>query len=233
MPKRKAKFPRARHRAGAHEEIEIKLRVADASALRLRLEELRAREIIPRTFESNILFDTPSRNLIRGDRLIRVRIERPSAYGGKIESPQTGTAILTYKGPSRSAQDSRTAVTRRKERIRFKIRDEVEVVVSNPEQMSTILGALGLRPTFRYEKFRTTYKLPGIRGMKVEFDETPIGLFLELEGSAAAIDRAARLLGYSQYDYVTESYGALYIAECRHRGEKATNMVFPPTNKLY
>ena len=66
----------------------------------------------------------------------------------------------------------------------------------------------------------------------MEFDETPIGLFLKLEGGASAIDRAAALLGYSNHDYVTQSYGALYIAECRHRGEKASNMLFRPTKKL-
>jgi adenylate cyclase class IV len=107
------------------------------------------------------------------------------------------------------------------------------VVVSNPEQMSAILGVLGLSPTFRYEKFRTTYKLPGIRTLNVEFDETPIGQFLELEGDISAIDRAAGLLGYSQYDYVTESYGALYIADCRRKGRKPAHMVFPPTRKLH
>lgn len=233
MPKSKVKFRRTQSRAHTHEEIEIKLRVANASALRLRLKQLRALEIIPRTFESNTLYDTASRNLMRRGRLIRIRIERPSGRARKNVSPRTGNAILTYKGPSRSARDSRASLSKRTKRARFKIRDEAEVVVSNPVQMSTILGALGLRPTFRYEKFRTTYQLPGIWGLKVEFDETPIGLFLELEGTAAAIDRAAKMLGYSQYDYVTESYGALYVAECRHRREKATNMVFRPTNKLY
>ncbi len=214
------------------QEVEIKLRVADPSALRLRLKKLRAREIIPRTFESNTLYDTPSRNLIRGDRLIRIRIERPCPHAGKMGPPRTENAILTYKGPSRTAKDSRASLSKRTKRARFKIRDEVEVIVNSSEQMSAILGALGLRPTFRYEKFRTTYQLPGIRALKVEFDETPIGLFLELEGGATAIDRAARLLGYSQYDYMTQSYGALYVAECRHRGEKATDMVFRPIQKL-
>jgi adenylate cyclase class 2 len=232
MPKSKAKFRRAHSRAHTHEEIEVKLRVADASALHLRLRQLRARKIIPRTFESNTLYDTASRNLIRGGRLIRIRIERPSAHARKINSSEMGTAILTFKRPSRSAQDSQTTVSKRNERTRFKIRDEAEVFVSNPDQMSAILGALGLHPMFRYEKFRTTYKLPGIRVLKVEFDETPIGLFLELEGAASAIDRAARLLGYSQCDYVTQPYGALYIADCRRKRRKPAHMVFPLTKKL-
>lgn len=94
--------------------------------------------------------------------------------------------------------------------------------------MGQILNGLGLHPAFRYEKFRTTYALPGIRGLKVELDETPIGIFLELEGPPSGIDRAARLLGYARNDYLKESYGALYLADCRRRGRKPGDMLFPP-----
>ena len=58
--------------------------------------------------------------------------------------------------------------------------------------MARILRALGLHPVFRYEKFRTTYALPGVRGLKIELDETPVGIYLELEGPIARIDRGAR-----------------------------------------
>jgi adenylate cyclase class 2 len=233
MPKSKSKFWRAPSRARTRREIEIKLRVPDASALRHRLKQLHAREIFPRTYESNTLYDTPSRNLNRRGQLMRIRIEQPSANARNIRAARTSSAILTYKGPSRSFRGSQTTPRKRNGSTRFKVRDEVEVVVSDGEQMCGILHALGLRPTFRYEKFRSTYALPGIRGLKVEFDETPVGLFLELEGSATAIDRAARLLGYTRSDYVTESYGALYIADCRRRGRRPANMLFQPTKKLH
>jgi adenylate cyclase class IV len=98
--------------------------------------------------------------------------------------------------------------------------------------MIRILRALGLHPMFQYEKFRTTYALPEIPNVKVEFDETPIGLYLELEGTVAEIDRAARSLGYSRTDYISKSYGALYIADCRRRGIKSTGMLFPATKSL-
>ena len=52
-------------------------------------------------------------------------------------------------------------------------------------------GGAGLEPWFRYEKYRSTYRLPGLPGVKVELDETPIGDFLEVEGAARGIDRAA------------------------------------------
>jgi len=83
---------------------------------------------------------------------------------------------------------------------------------------------------FSYEKFRTTMKLPGAakwaKDMVIELDETPVGTFVELEGPAEAIDRAARELGYSKQDYVTKSYLALYLEECRKRGESPKDMVF-------
>ena len=67
--------------------------------------------------------------------------------------------------------------------------------------------------------------------MKIEFDETPIGTFLELEGNRSAIDRAARLLGYARSQYITQTYGTLYIAHSRLYGYKPANMLFQPTKK--
>jgi adenylate cyclase class 2 len=216
----------------ANQEVEIKLRVPDARALRLRLKELKAREIIPRKFESNTLYETVSRNLTRHGQLIRIRIEQPSSRGLRIRPGKTSNAVLTYKGPCRSSQGSQAPPRKKSSQGRFKVREEVELVLGSGEQMAAILRALGLRPVFRYEKFRTTYALPGIRALKVEFDETPIGLFLELEGRPAAIDHASKLLKYTPADYLSSTYGALYIAECRRRGRKPTNMLFQPTKNL-
>jgi hypothetical protein len=60
----------------------------------------------------------------------------------------------------------------------------------------------------------------------IEIDETPIGVFVELEGPAKSIDRAAKLLGYSRRDYIVTNYLSLYLEECRRRGKKPRNMVF-------
>jgi adenylate cyclase class 2 len=98
--------------------------------------------------------------------------------------------------------------------------------------MARILGALGLRPAFRYEKFRTTFALPGIRHLKIELDETPVRIFLELEGPVADIDRDASRLGYARNDYTTDTYASLYLADCLRRSRKPGDMLFPPTKKL-
>jgi adenylate cyclase, class 2 len=211
-------------RAAPNEEIEVKLRVSDVLALRLRLKQLRATQIVPRTFESNTLYDTPEQNLRRRGQLIRIRIEQSASKRNKGAANQSPAAILTYKGP---AHRSPTVKKGAKERNRrYKIREEVEITLDGGEQMTRILRALCLRPMFQYEKFRTTYALPEIPNVKVELDETPIGLFLELEGEVSAIDRAARSLGYSRTDYISKTYRALYIADCRRRGIKSTDMLF-------
>jgi adenylate cyclase class 2 len=214
-----------------NQEIEIKLPVPDGRRLGLRLKKVRARIVVPRTYESNTLYDTPSRNLTRHGQLIRIRIEYPSPNARKAQLGRPLRAVLTYKGPP----DLRPALpplhAKPADKPRFKIRQEIEVAVGNPEQMARILRSLGFHPVFRYEKFRTTYVLRGIPGVKVEFDETPVGLFLELEGNAAAIDQAAVRLGYSAADYLTLTYGDIYLADCRRRGRKPTGMLFPPIKK--
>jgi hypothetical protein len=54
---------------------------------------------------------------------------------------------------------------------------------------------------------------------------------VELEGPPPAIDRAARLLGYARKDYLTDTYGSLYLAACHRDGRKPADMLFPPTKK--
>jgi adenylate cyclase class 2 len=223
-----ARMPKNAHR----EEIEIKLRVPDVAALRRQLKHLRAREISPRTHESNTLYDTPKSDLRRRGELIRIRIEHPASSHGKRRPNESPAAVLTYKGPALLSRNTQEAGVKTGIRSHFKIKDEAEVSVAGADQMARILRTLGLRPVFRYEKFRTTYALPGVRGLKVEFDETPVGIYLELEGPIASIDRGAHLLGYGRQDYLKDTYGSLYLADCRRRGRKPGDMLFQPTKKL-
>jgi adenylate cyclase class 2 len=194
------------------QEVEVKLAVADLGLLRRRLAEMGARQL-GRIHERNALYDSHRHRLAKRGCLLRLRLE--SRAGKRAQ------AVLTYKGPAARGQ-------------RYKVRDEVEVPVPAPAELHAILEAIGLKATFRYEKFRTSFRLPGMHGLNLELDETPIGVFLELEGPASAIDRAARLLGYRLTDYITMSYRALYLDDCRKRGVAAGDMVFPrQTNRQF
>jgi adenylate cyclase class 2 len=57
-------------------------------------------------------------------------------------------------------------------------------------------------------------------------DETPVGVYLELEGSPRWIDRSARQLGFSEPDYIVRSYGRLYLEWCERKKIKPADMVF-------
>jgi adenylate cyclase class 2 len=214
-----------------NQETEIKLRVTDVPALRRRLKQLNARQISPRTHELNSLYDTTKKDLARRGQLIRIRVEQAPSRSSKKHQLASAGAKLTYKGPARNKSNKPAADDRAKKKNRYKVKEEFELEISDAQQIRRILSALGLRPSFHYEKFRTTYAVKSERNLKIEFDETPIGIFLELEGSPSAIDRIARLLGYHHSQYITQSYGALYIAESRRHGLKPTNMLFSTTKK--
>jgi adenylate cyclase class 2 len=207
-------------KAGKNYEVEIKLRVENLRDLIGKLAELKAKRV--RTaFEHNMLFDTAENRMRRSGRLLRLRLEWIVGCGGKPLRPKAEPArgILTYKGATGTG-------TMKKRVSRYKVVEENEVEIPNPGKLPLILNGLGLRPTFRYEKRRTLYRLPGLRNLQVELDETPEGVFVELEGPRREIDRAARMLGYGRGDYLTTNYWSIYRDACRRKGKRPGNMVF-------
>ena len=73
------------------------------------------------------------------------------------------------------------------------------------------------------EKYRTLFE---IGDLHVCLDETPLGCFVELEGPADQIDRAATVLGVSQEQYVLETYRELQEKDAMERGVEAGDLVF-------
>lgn len=182
-------------------EIEIKLPVADRRAIRRRLGELGFKPVVKRHFERNSLLDFPDRRLRKEGSLLRLR-----SAGGR--------SLLTFKG-------------RRVRSGRFKVRPEIETRLTDGALVSEILEKLGLRVAFRYEKYRTIFRRPSDPGgTEVAYDETPIGTYLELEGPRRWIDRVARELGHRPADYITASYGRLYLWWCEAHGRTPAHMVF-------
>jgi adenylate cyclase class 2 len=121
-----------------------------------------------------------------------------------------GVFTLTYKGPPAVG--------------RHKSREELELELSAAAPMAAILDRLGFRPMFRYEKYRAEYRKPASAGVAT-VDETPVGVYLELEGSPRWIDRTARALGFSERDYITASYGRLYLEWCERHGVTPGDML--------
>lgn len=180
-------------------EIEIKLWIGTTLPdIRRAIRKLGFKRKKRRMLEQNIIFDTPALSLRGKGQIIRMR------RAGKL-------AILTYKGRSKAG--------------RYKSREELECELGNPDRMQLILARLGYYPVFHYEKFREEFERSGEPGI-ITVDETPIGNFLELEGSPKWIDKTAHQLGFSTTDYITRSYGNLYLAWCTEHGIAPADMVF-------
>lgn len=186
-------------RSNTNLEIEIKAWIRTSlPEIQRAIQKLKLERKKRRMLELNIIFDTPSLHLRRKDEIIRIR------RVGKL-------SILTYKGPSKAA--------------RYKFREELECELDDADRMQLILARLGYYPVFRYEKFREEFHRPGQPGT-ITIDETPIGNFLELEGSPKWIDKTAKQLGFSPADYITQSYGSLYLTWCREHGIAPSDMLF-------
>ncbi len=185
-------------------ETEVKIKLENADLGRERLLAHGFLPIGPREFESNQLFDTPGQSLRSADQLIRLR-----RIGDR--------RILTFKGKSIGHE--------------HKVREELETAIGDADVFEAILERLGYAPTWRYDKYRTEYHTPGEVGHAL-LDETPIGIFMELEGDADWIDKKAHQLGFSKRDYILQSYAWLFSEFCRERGIPMVPMTFvPPLGK--
>jgi len=158
------------------------------------------RKTTARTFERNILYDTPDRKLRAGGAILRIR-----QYGPKW--------VVTHKciPPDTSPE------ARHKQRI------ETETEVQDGDAIAAIFESLGLQPAFTYEKWRTEWA--DATG-HCELDDTPIGVFAELEGPADWIDATAAKLGVSLGDFMTLSYGRLFDEWKQQTGNPANDLTF-------
>jgi len=214
-------------------ETEIKLQIADLKAFERKLKKLGAKTVGAdggRVHEFNTIFDTPEGGLAKHGQLLRIRTEtlssagKPPAKGKKREANRKDgeRVVLTFKQPSIRAVDEDGG--------RFKVREETELEVTDPAALTKIFEGLGMRGWFSYEKYRTTWKLGATqrwaKDLLIEVDETPVGVYVELEGPPGAIDQAAELVGFSRRDYLTKNYLTLYAEDCRKRGVAPGNMLF-------
>jgi adenylate cyclase class 2 len=157
----------------------------------------------PRTLESDQLFDLPSAALRQSDRILRLR---------QTTSPEgTKRAMVTYKGPAT--------------RDGYKSREEIEFDVSDTSTFTLVLHRLGYQPVFRYEKFRTQLRAAGEPGL-ITIDETPIGVYLEIEGPQDWIDTTATRLGFPAAQFLTASYASLYREFREQHPEVPADMTF-------
>lgn len=159
-------------------EVEVKFLVSSLQAVRARLLEVGAELVAPRIYERNVRYDTSDEQLLKRLELLRLR--------------QDSRVRLTFKGPA--AED---------EQSEAKVREEIEIEVSDYARMDLILRRLGFIPMQIYEKYRETYHWQGV---EIVLDEMPFGEFVELEGAEVNLMLVAAALGLDWGRRVTNNY---------------------------
>jgi adenylate cyclase class 2 len=150
----------------------------------------------PPRLQDDTLYDTRDATLRAKRAVVRLRREPDRAY-------------VTYKGPVQPGP--------------MKIREEQETEVADAEVLRHVLRELGLEAWFRYQKFREEYEAPGV---VIALDETPIGTYLEVEGSEEGILTVTDALGRSPADFILDSYRGLFMAFIQLNDLSARDMLF-------
>jgi adenylate cyclase, class 2 len=186
-----------------HEEIEVKFLLEDLVAMRQRLMALGATLTTPRTYEENLLFDTPDAQLRHQGRVLRLRRDRRHR--------------ITYKEPPTHHH------------VDFKIMQEYEVEVSDFAQAHAILTKLGFALSLRFEKYRETFTY---QEAEIVLDEVPFGTFMEIEGPQEAIRAMVTALGLDFDARLVSSYVDIFEAVCTAYKLPVTDITFAAFQSL-
>jgi adenylate cyclase class 2 len=177
-------------------EREIKLRFATPDDARAAVLAAGATPFRARRLQEDSLLDTPDGRLRAKRSVLRIRME-------------SGKSFITFKGPVLPST--------------VKTREELETIAGDGPLLVRIFEELGFEVWFRYEKYREEFTLEDVI---VAIDETPIGVFVEVEGSERGIAAMAEALGRHQDDYVLDSYRGLFAGHCAQHGLPAGDMLF-------
>jgi adenylate cyclase class 2 len=181
---------------GTPVEREIKLRFDSVESAREAVLAAGATPLLGRRLQEDSLLDTEDESLRRRRCVLRIRIEN-------------GKSRITFKGPVQPSA--------------MKLRDELETVVGDGALLLQVFEELGFHVWFRYEKYREEFSHEDVTAA---IDETPVGVFVELEGSEQGIMAMAEALGRGPADYVLDSYRGLFLQHRDAYGLTGTDMVF-------
>lgn len=177
-------------------EREIKLRFDDAEEARRAILAAGATPLRARRLQEDALLDTDDEQLRRMRSVLRIRTEN-------------GKSLMTFKGPVQPGS--------------MKIREEHETVVADGAVLLRVFQELGLHVWFRYQKYREEFAAEDV---VVAVDETPVGVYVEIEGGEAAILSMTAALGRTPDDFLLDSYRGLFIRYREQYGIAGSDMVF-------
>src|SRR5688500_14679023 len=177
-------------------EREIKLQFSSVEDARAAVAAIGCTPLLGRRLQEDALLDTEDELLRRRRCVLRVRVEN-------------GKSRVTFKGPVQPSV--------------MKVREEQETLVGDGEVLVRVFEELGLHVWFRYEKYREEFSREDVT---VAIDETPVGIFVEIEGGEQGIASMADAIGRTQADYILDSYRGLFLKHREACGLTGPDMVF-------
>src|SRR5688572_3441145 len=177
-------------------EREIKLRFESAEAARAAILATGATPLLGRRLQEDALLDTEEEMLRQRRCVLRVRMEN-------------GKSRLTFKGPVEPGL--------------MKVREELETLIGDGAMLLRVLEELGLHVWFRYQKYREEFAHEDVI---VAIDETPVGVFVEIEGGEQGIAAMTEALGRSSSEYIVDSYRSLFLRRREEFGLTGPDMLF-------
>ncbi len=177
-------------------EREVKLSFASADAAREAVLAAGATPLHGRRLQEDALLDTTADLLHERACALRIRMEN-------------GKSRITFKGPVQQSA--------------MKLREEFETLVGDGVLLLRIFEELGFHVWFRYEKYREEFSHEDVT---IAVDETPVGVFVEIEGTERGITAMAAALGRGPSDYILDSYRGLFLQHRAALGLTASDMVF-------
>jgi adenylate cyclase class 2 len=160
-------------------EVELTSVVDDVDRRRANVERAGAVLVYAGRLEDR-RWDTADRALLAKDHVLRVRTYRSDA-GVRAE--------LDWKGPTRREGG-------------YKLRDELETKVGDPDALGEILTALGYEVSIAIDREIVQYDL---EGTMIRFERYPrMDDLVEVEGEPADIERAIAILGLPRNGFNTD-----------------------------
>jgi predicted adenylyl cyclase CyaB len=160
-------------------EVELKSVVDDVERRRANVERAGAVLVYAGRLEDR-RWDTPDRALLAKDHVLRVRTYRDDV-GVRAE--------LDWKGPTRREGG-------------YKLRDELETKVGDPDALGEILTALGYEVSIAIDREIVQYDL---EGTMIRFERYPrMDELVEVEGEPEHIERAIAILGLPRDGFNTD-----------------------------
>jgi adenylate cyclase class IV len=160
-------------------EVELKSVVDDVQTRRAIVERAGATLVYAGRLEDR-RWDTRDRALFARDHVLRMRVYRNES-GARAE--------LGWKGPTRREGG-------------YKLRDEIEAATTDPDELSSILTALGYEISIAIDREIVQYDLGGTM---IRFERYPrMDDLVEVEGEPEQIEHAIGILGLPRDGFTTD-----------------------------